>query len=1075
MKRPGKRTIIVIFSLVAVLVALGTGLGVLLHKLYHLEEQRGRIINALKTALHREVSYDKAEFSWSFGPVFTVSGIRILEKDGTETFASADRLKFRISIIPLLYKKIVFKEIELDKPGIALSRYPSGLFNISDLLGESGEGLSTDIRDIVVNDGRVSFADNGFRDAAVTTILENINLRASDFRKGSTSHVDLSAHVLQNGGKALISLSGKVGIAGETEPITESSLDARIRIKELSVDPYWPYYRQHVPFRRITGTWETDSHIKGSFGEFSASGSVSAKNLFFHYPGVFDAPLTPQQVTVSYSLRRTPSEVALEEATVAIDGVRINGKFSISDIGTDDPLISASATTSAIQLEKFGGYIPFGIIPDSTAAFIKAHIKGGSYRLLEGSLNGRISKITSMEEKDNSSVLYVRAAVEKGLMTFGAGVPAISAIQGELELKDKNFNLHGMTGRFGDSPLTLEGSMTGYCLDDPFGLPFTMTMKPGRREIAWLLGVKASDRLTVDGENSLHMTGRGTTSDYTLEGNWDLTGASYSFRNLLSKPKRQHNRISFKTLFKGEELHIESFSYDLAPLVLKASGLYHFKDGRLSSLRLETGAFRIEDIAGNLPPLKKFQPRGSVRLSAGGSRTAKGADTRWQGSIAFANASFRPLENSKAVTSLNGSFNLSGDGMESSPLSGTLGSSPLQAKVSLKNFGNPALEISFSSPSLEVEDLGFRAPPSGIRLSDLSGNFTYRDGAIEFRSVEARLNSSKFRISATMPDIGEPYFDIAASASHLDWDDVLLLSRIRPGREGAETPDMYVKASVTCNRGVVRNTPYANLRAELTYQKEELDIKKFSVNAFDGRISGESRIFLPADGNARYRVVFDTEDISAEKLFKAGGAKETLITGLVSMKGKLTAEGATIQDMRATARGAALLKMEKGSINGFTFLSRVFSILNLTNMLKLKLPDLVSEGMPYKTITGNFNLEDGLLTTSDLFVKSDVVNISIVGKTDIVKEVFRETTVGVQPLQTVDKIVSNIPIVGWILTDETKSLVSFYFYVKGKWGDPEVKVMPIQSMADSTFNFFKRIFQLPAKLFTDTGEVIMGR
>jgi len=42
--------------------------------------------------------------------------------------------------------------------------------------------------------------------------------------------------------------------------------------------------------------------------------------------------------------------------------------------------------------------------------------------------------------------------------------------------------------------------------------------------------------------------------------------------------------------------------------------------------------------------------------------------------------------------------------------------------------------------------------------------------------------------------------------------------------------------------------------------------------------------------------------------------------------------------------------------------------------------------MPYTTITGQFSLKDGILSSNDLFVNSNAMNISLVGKTDIVNE-----------------------------------------------------------------------------------------
>jgi hypothetical protein len=82
---------------------------------------------------------------------------------------------------------------------------------------------------------------------------------------------------------------------------------------------------------------------------------------------------------------------------------------------------------------------------------------------------------------------------------------------------------------------------------------------------------------------------------------------------------------------------------------------------------------------------------------------------------------------------------------------------------------------------------------------------------------------------------------------------------------------------------------------------------------------------------------------------------------------------------------------------------------------------------------------------------------------------------GVQPLQSVDKVVSRIPIVGWILTGQDKSWITSYFEVKGPPGDPQVTVKTVSTMATGVLNIFRRVFQLPAKLFTDTGAVMLGQ
>jgi hypothetical protein len=157
----------------------------------------------------------------------------------------------------------------------------------------------------------------------------------------------------------------------------------------------------------------------------------------------------------------------------------------------------------------------------------------------------------------------------------------------------------------------------------------------------------------------------------------------------------------------------------------------------------------------------------------------------------------------------------------------------------------------------------------------------------------------------------------------------------------------------------------------------------------------------------------------------------------------------------------------------FSWLSKVFSILNVSQLFSFKLPDMVSDGMPYNRIEGNLAIKDGVVSTDDLFIASNAMNMSIVGTNDFIHDKL-DITLGIQPLQTVDKVVSKIPIVGWLLTGKNKAMLTTYFEIKGKSTNPNVSAIPITSLGKGVLGIFKRVFQLPAKLFTNTGEVILG-
>jgi len=240
-----------------------------------------------------------------------------------------------------------------------------------------------------------------------------------------------------------------------------------------------------------------------------------------------------------------------------------------------------------------------------------------------------------------------------------------------------------------------------------------------------------------------------------------------------------------------------------------------------------------------------------------------------------------------------------------------------------------------------------------------------------------------------------------------------------------------------------------------------------------GKLTAKGRIAPGGEQGDRYDLTLDISQADAEKLFAALDISRE-VTGTMTLHGDLTARGNTLVNIKKSASGNLLLSMNNGKFRKFSTLSKVFSILNVSQLLKFKLPDMASGGMPYSSIKGNITVKDGILSTKDLFISSNAINVSIIGNADIVKEEL-DFTIGAQPLQTVDKIVNRIPIVGWLLTGKDKDLLTAYFEAKGKWSDPQVSAIPVKSMGKGILNIFVRAFQLPVKLFTDTGEVVLGQ
>jgi hypothetical protein len=82
-------------------------------------------------------------------------------------------------------------------------------------------------------------------------------------------------------------------------------------------------------------------------------------------------------------------------------------------------------------------------------------------------------------------------------------------------------------------------------------------------------------------------------------------------------------------------------------------------------------------------------------------------------------------------------------------------------------------------------------------------------------------------------------------------------------------------------------------------------------------------------------------------------------------------------------------------------------------------------------------------------------------------------SIAIQPLGTVDKIISRIPIAGWLLTGEDKALLTAHFNVKGKISDVSVEALPLDTLTEPTIGLLRRTLELPFKLIEDP-QILWG-
>lgn len=1072
--------------LIVTLLILGVFVGgvafIFLANFHKLDTYKDQILAEVQKSLNRQVTYEKGDVTFRLFPAFSFSHVVIKERGGQGTFATAERVSFRLALLPLLERKVVIGKLEIEQPSVQIIRDRDGIFNISDLLEqkEKKDTAPLRMRGIRIRNGNITLTDQAAAAGGVVTRLEKTDLELNRIARGKETDFIIATTLVQGAATAKLYARGSADIPRQGHPLTETRLDAKIEAQNLSAGHFWPYYGRFVPFDPLAGLFDLKGTIHGTAADFTSKGTVHVTGLRLSYPQVFHAILTPRDIRLDYKLKRDQHQVDVSDVDFRMDGLMVTGSCAIRDIDTSDPRIVARAAIEPFTLERFFHYIPFGIIADSASQFIEQYIKAGTYRLDEGRLDGRISQILHMEKGQNYNILSIKARVlEGGVVDLGDGVPPFNSIKGDLELSGKNFLLRNMAGKFGTSPFTLNGMIADYPLDTPSTYPFSAIVTPRQPELAWLLEDHLDGRLSFSGTTQLNISGAGYASAYVLSGDWDLANAGYSATNIIAKPAGTANLLSFRMNLSPSGMDAFSCQYQLPPLSLALLTQYRAGKDVPHHVEIRTNQFEMATIAPLLPRVRPYQPQGRMQITAkadGDAETIGGLN--WGGEVLLTGAAFQPPGNIKRVHAINGGIRFKGNSLETPRLSAMLGNSLIHGTGTLTDFDTPSLSLEFSAPTLDVADLGLR-PPEGktLKVRKVQGTISLAHDTLRVRSLAATVNDTALSLKGTVEKLRSPRIDLTVVSPFLNIEDILLLAAVEPTRkEPARDAAASFKATITAQEAQFKGVRVNKLHAVAMLEDRILYLQPFECGAFGGRIGGTLRADFGSNGSTRYQTNLKADKVSAEELVQSLNLRlhNEIITGALTLQADVTAKGDTAADLKRTILGNVKLHLEDGKLRRFSVLSKIFSVLNVSQLFKFQLPDMVTDGMPYNRIDATLSLKDGIISTNDVFIDSNAMNISAVGSINLIKEEV-DVTVGVQPLQTVDKVVNRIPIVGWILTGKDKHLISTYFEAKGKLGDPVVNAVPVKSLTRGVLDIFKRVFQLPGKLVTDTGEVIIGK
>jgi len=368
---------------------------------------------------------------------------------------------------------------------------------------------------------------------------------------------------------------------------------------------------------------------------------------------------------------------------------------------------------------------------------------------------------------------------------------------------------------------------------------------------------------------------------------------------------------------------------------------------------------------------------------------------------------------------------------------------------------------------LEIKNGYIKIPGIPSPLSEVNLISRFDGDKIYVKGNRIRCGKSLFNsIELQSKGIEYPNFILSADIENFDYSDFetpgdIVIYAIKPDNILAKAKG---EISITAKKARIDNKIGSNVLVKAVYGDRRINVSEIRANALDGDLEGYGIADLSGDA-PRISLTGRMKGISSGEFLKMFGATTHVIESKEFIFVDLNFYGHTIDDFTRTLSGRATIYSENGVIKKMNLLSKIFGLLNVYELLRGRV-DFKSEGFKYKKTGANFVIDNGVFRTDDYIIDSPAMVITGQGSLNLVDKTMK-AKIAVSPLVTLDKVVSNIPMLKNILRDKERGFIYAVYDVNGPIEDPEIKTGYIQTIGSLPLNILKGMIEFPMNLFRD--------
>ena len=926
--------------------------------------------------------------------------------DKREEIFRAETIKAGIGLFGLIFKEIEIKSLSINNASAIVRRDAEGVVNFAKI--RKGGVFTVSLEKLSLKNGSVKFFDEKAEGSAFE--VKGLLVRLSAGKDGFSYSVDgnlLPGTPFHSRGSAKNKDDGMV-------------IEGALKVNDFAIERVAPYVKDAAKLGTLKGTVSAD--LSYSFageplaesgilkGKGVVKGPVSMKRIELEAPKLLLKTLysTKGSSVMEVSWDAEKITFSLDKTSVNVEDFEINGKVLFS---SPDKTIELDVSSTPVTISYIKDFLNPDVVPKS--------IKAASDDLsrVEGSLALKklyFKKTAGAETNEDLRKLSIDISLKDVGFSYKPFIRRFSAINGDASIEKGVVKLTAVRGNYGKTALNaLEGEITGI-FDSPkmkFALDASIDASEAISELKDIPSLKTFKDLDVTGVTKLKASCDGGTLVVTEKSKHapslkidvaiDLSQNGIVYKKLMEKSPGAALIINSSLIVKENTFEGKG-SLLLGASTINVDSVFSRK-AFSSTIRFKGEDIKVADMISVFPYFEKNSPSlGTINLDIVRRRVPEGERLLYNGELRVANALFETPYLTRTLRDVNAVMRLDGN-----------------------------------TGTVVIED-------AKIGASDVSGKLNVIDiskGIVNFNLFSTNLDTADF---ATVKESKELRPDDNEGVPDKD-----------SGEEGGGAP-IRGGGRVSAKQGFIRGISYTALSAEAAIGKDAVNISPITFTSHGGQVSGEAVLFIDKKSPNLLETSFKVSRVKVAGIFKDLGAKEDILTGRLTAEAKLSVKRGAIP-MSSGLNGKVVLSAKDGKLKKFLVLTKIFSIVNI-----LTITELFNTGMPYSTIDGRFYVKDGVISTDNFFLESNSLRMSAVGEIDLPRSTM-DSTLGLHPFVTVDKIISNIPLAGWIIAGREKSTITMYYKIYGPVKNPEVEAVPISGMGKKILGIFERIFTAPIR------------